>query len=129
MNGKPCPKRGFDRIWSAFFYSLNGLRSAIQNEAAFRQEIILFAVLSVILFLLPLSTAFKCLLFFANTIVLVVELINSSLESIVDMISPEYHVLARQAKDLGSAAVLISLILAIVLWASAIFFILHGGNA
>ena len=129
MNGKPCPRRGFDRIRSAFFYSLNGLRSAIHNEAAFRQEIFLFAILSVILFFLPLSITFKCLLFFANTIVLIIELINSSIESIVDMTSPEYHVLAKQAKDLGSAAVLISLILAIVLWASAIFFILHGGNA
>ncbi|RJR22798.1 MAG: diacylglycerol kinase [Nitrospiraceae bacterium] len=128
MNGKPYTKRGFARIISAFLYSINGLCFAFKNEASFRQEIFFFAVLSVILFLLPLSIAFKCLLFVAHTIVLIVELINSSIESIVDMTSPEYHVLAKHAKDLGSAAVLISLILAIVLWASAIYFIFHGGN-
>jgi diacylglycerol kinase (ATP) len=128
MNGKPYPKRGFARIISAFIYSINGLRFAFKNEAAFRQEIFFFAVLSAILFLLPLPIAFKGLLFIAHTIVLIVELINSSIESIVDMTSPEYHVLAKHAKDLGSAAVLISLILAIVLWVSAIFFVLHGSN-
>jgi diacylglycerol kinase (ATP) len=128
MKGKPSPGRGFYRIRSAFFYSLHGLRSAL-NEVSFRQEICLFVILLVILFFLPLPAIFKCLLLFANTTVLIVELINSSVESIVDIISPEYHVLAKEAKDLSSAAVLISMILALVLWASAIFFILHRGNA
>jgi diacylglycerol kinase (ATP) len=66
----------------------------------------------------------KGLLFLATTVVLVVELLNSAIESVVDIASPEYHVLAKRAKDLGSAAVLLSIVLAVVLWSVAIFRIL-----
>jgi diacylglycerol kinase (ATP) len=126
MNEKPSKKTGFARIWAAFFYSLHGLRFAICNEAAFRQELCLFTILLVILFYLPISITLKCILFFANTVVLIVELFNSAIESIVDMTSPEYHVLAKRAKDLGSAAVLVSLFLVIVLWGIAFSIILCG---
>jgi diacylglycerol kinase (ATP) len=108
------------RIWAAFFYSLNGLRFAISNEPAFRQESCLVVILLVVLLFLPLSTIWKGLLFLASIIVLIVELLNSAIESVVDMASPEYHTLAKRAKDLGSAAVLVSIVLAIVLWSSAI---------
>ncbi|NOZ67800.1 MAG: diacylglycerol kinase [Deferribacteres bacterium] len=124
MNGKPSPKTGLARIRRAFFYSLNGLRFAVSSEPAFREEICLFVVLLVVLYFMPISITFKTVLFFANTLVLIVELLNSAIESIVDMASPEYHVLAEKAKDLGSAAVLISLVLVIVLWGSAIWFVL-----
>jgi len=124
MNRKPTPKRGYARIWAAFFYSLNGLRSAFCHEAAFRQELGLFSILLVILFFLPISTPFKAMLFFANTLVLIVELLNSAIEAVVDLSSPEYHVLAQRAKDLGSAAVLVSLALASVLWLTAVFYII-----
>ena len=97
---------------------------AIKNEVAFRQEVGVFVVLLIVLFFLPISILFKCILLLANTIVLIVELINSAIESIVDIASPDYHVLAKHAKDLGSAAVLISLILTIVLWGIAAFLIL-----
>ena len=109
------------RLWAAFFYSLNGLRFAVKNEAAFRQELDVFILLLIVLFFLPISILFKSILLAANTIVLLVELINSAIESIVDMVSPEYNELAKHAKDLGSAAVLISLILAIALWAGLIY--------
>ena len=66
----------------------------------------------------------KGLLFLATTVVLVVELLNSAIESVVDIASPEYHVLAKRAKDLGSVAVLLSIVLAVVLWIVAIFRIL-----
>jgi diacylglycerol kinase (ATP) len=66
----------------------------------------------------------KGLLFLATTVVLVVELLNSAIESVVDIASPEYHVLAKRAKDLGSAAVLLSIVLAVVLWSVPIFRIL-----
>ena len=124
MNEKPSSKTGLDRIWSAFFFSLNGLCFAFKNEVAFRQELTAFVLLLIILFFLPIAILFKCILLLANTIVLIVELINSAIESIVDMASPDYHVLAKHAKDLGSAAVLISLILTIVLWVIAVFSIL-----
>jgi diacylglycerol kinase (ATP) len=126
MNRKPTTKTGIARIWAAFLYSLNGLRFAISNEAAFRQEICIVVVVLVVLGFLPLSLFWKGLLFFATTSVLVVELLNSAIESVVDIASPEYHDLAKRAKDLGSAAVLVSIVLAIVLWGIAIFIILQG---
>ena len=128
MNKKPATKKGLIRIWNAFVYSLNGLRLAITQETSFKQEIGIYIVLLVVLFFLPLSFIFKCLLFFANTIVLIVEIINSAIESIVDMTSPEYHELAGKGKDLGSAAVLISMVLAIILWLCAIYVMIGGGG-
>ena len=124
MDRKPPTKTGIVRIWAAFFYSLNGLRFAISNEAAFRQEACIVVIVSVALLFLPLSLVWKGLLFLATTVVLVVELLNSAIESVVDIASPEYHVLAKRAKDLGSAAVLLSIVLAVVLWSVAIFRIL-----
>jgi diacylglycerol kinase (ATP) len=124
MNKKPANRKGLIRIWNAFIYSLNGLRLAITQETAFKQEIGIYIVLLFVLFFLPLPFIFKCLLFFANTIVLIVELINSAIESIVDMASPDYHELAGKGKDLGSAAVFISIILAIILWLCAIYVML-----
>ena len=126
MNRKQTTKTGIARIWAAFFYSLNGLRFAISNEAAFRQELCIVVVLFVALWFLPLSLFWKGLLFFATIFMLVVELLNSAIESVVDIASPEYHELAKRAKDLGSAAVLVSIVLAIVLWGVAIFIILQG---
>ena len=124
MDRKPPTKTGIVRIWAAFFYSLNGLRFAISNEAAFRQEACIVVIVSIALLFVPLSPVWKGLLFLATTVVLVVELLNSAIESVVDIASPEYHVLAKRAKDLGSAAVLVSIVLAVVLWSIAIFKIL-----
>ncbi|MEW6714700.1 MAG: diacylglycerol kinase [Nitrospirota bacterium] len=126
MDRKPPAKTGIIRIWAAFFYSLNGLRHAISNEAAFRQEVFVVVIALITLLFLPLSLAWKGLLFFATASLLVVELLNSAIESVVDMISPEYNDLAKRAKDLGSAAVLVSIVIAAVLWSSAIFIILQG---
>jgi len=128
MNKKPATKKGFTRIWNAFVYSLNGLRLAITQETSFKQEIGIYLILLFVLFFLPLPFIFKCLLFFANTIVLIIEIINSAIESIVDMTSPDYHDLARKGKDLGSAAVFISMILTIILWLCAIYIMLSGGS-
>ncbi|MFO7554598.1 MAG: diacylglycerol kinase [Desulfobacterales bacterium] len=126
MNPKLTTKTGIAKIWAAFFYSLNGLRFAISNEAAFRQEVCIAIVLLVVLLFLPLSLFWKGLLFFATTSVLVVELLNSAIESVVDIASPEYHELAKRAKDLGSAAVSVSIVIGMVLWGVAIFIILQG---
>jgi len=126
MNPKRMTKTGIARIWAAFFYSLNGLRAAISNEAAFRQEVCIAIVLLVVLLFLPLSLFWKGLLFFASMSVLVVELLNSAIESVVDIASPEYHDLAKRAKDLGSASVLVSIVIVMVLWGVAIFIILQG---
>ncbi len=126
MDRKPPLKTGIARIWAAFFYSLNGLRHAVSNEAAFRQEVFVVVIALITLLFLPLSFAWKGLLFFATASLLVVELLNSAIESVVDMVSPEYHILAKRAKDLGSAAVLVSIVIALVLWSSTIYIILQG---
>ena len=128
MNKKPATEKGFVRIWNALIYSLNGLRIAITQETSFKQEIGIYLVLLFVLFFLPLPFIFKCLLFFANTIVLIVEIINSAIESIVDMTSPDYNDLAEKGKDLGSAAVFISMVLAIILWLCAIYAMLNSGG-
>ena len=120
MNHKPTAKNGITRIWAAFFYSLHGLGFAVRNETAFRQELIIIVLLLIVLLFLPLSLLWKGLLFFASILVLIVELLNSAVEAVVDMASPEYHILAKRAKDLGSAAVLVSIVLGIVLWICAI---------
>ena len=124
MNHVPSKKTGLARLWAAFFNSLNGLRFAVKTEEAFRQEIVLYVLLLILLFFLPIPLLFKTILLVVNTIVLLIEVINSAIEAIVDMVSPEYDELAKHAKDLGSAAVLISLILAIVLWGLAVYSII-----
>jgi diacylglycerol kinase (ATP) len=124
MNHKPPAKTGIRRIWAALFYSLNGLSYAISTAAAFRQEAYLAGIAIVGLFFMPLSLEWKGLLFLATAAVLVVELLNSAIETVVDLASPEYHVLAKHAKDLASGAVLVSIVLTLILWCIAIFMII-----
>ena len=126
MNQKPKTKTGLSRIWAAFFYSLNGLRAAISNEAAFRQEVCVVVLVLIVLPFLPISYLWKGLLFFSTVTVIIVELLNSSIESVVDIASPEYHKLAKRAKDLGSAAVMVSIVVALILWGCAIYTIFYG---
>ncbi len=116
-------KRGLSRILAAFVYSYDGIRSGIRHEEAFRQEMILFILLLPALYFLPLSIQFKALLFTVNCLVLIVELLNSAIESVVDLVSPDYNILAKRAKDMGSAAVLLSALLAGVLWLSAMYWL------
>ena len=119
---KDMPKKtGFARILAAFFYSRDGLKAAFNNEAAFRQEIFLFILFLPILYYLPATHVIKALLLLVNSLVLIVELLNSAIEAVVNLASPEYHDLAKQAKDMGSAAVLISLCISLTLWGYAIF--------
>jgi len=114
-------KTGLKRVWNAFFYSLEGFGAAWKHEDAFRQESLLALVLiPLALFLtdLPLERA---LMIASVLLVLIVELVNSAIEATVDRISLENHALAKRAKDIGSAAVLISLINVLVIWGLVIF--------
>lgn len=121
---KPVRKTGIARILAACSYSLAGLRCTLSTEAAFRQEMVLVALALFFLILLPLSAEWKGLLFLATASVLVVELLNSAIEALVDLASPDYHLLAKRAKDIGSAAVFVSIALALLLWSSAVWSIL-----
>jgi diacylglycerol kinase (ATP) len=109
-------KVGVRRIWNALRYSLAGLKAAYQNEDAFRQEILLAAVLIPIAMVCPVNLTGKALMVSSVLLVLIVELLNSAVEAAVDRISLEDHTLAKRAKDLGSAAVFLSLINVGVVW-------------
>lgn len=120
---KPKSKKGLARLISALRYSLQGIAACYRNEEAFRQEVIVFGLLLVVIVLIPVSGLVKLLLFTVNSLVLIVELLNSAVEAIVDRVSPEYDELAGRAKDMGSAAVLLSLVAAAAAWAYALYLI------
>jgi len=113
-------KTGIRRLVNAMGYSLDGLTSAWRLEAAFRQVLILAMVGISIAFYLPLEPWAKSLLILTHLIGVIVELINSAIEAAVDHTSLEQHPLAKRAKDLGSAAQLISLTALALIWALAL---------
>lgn len=113
-------KTGLKRVWNALFYSFDGLAAALRHEDAFRQEIILACILIPLAFYLPQALAMKCLMVVSVIAVLVVELLNSGIEAVTDRISLEDHALAKRAKDLGSAAVLLSIANVVIVWVLAL---------
>lgn len=109
-------KTGLRRVWNALNYSLAGLKAAYLCEDAFRQEVLLALLLIPLTFLLPVTWLGRGVMIASVLLVLIVELLNSAIEAVVDRVSLENHRLAKRAKDIGSAAVLISLIQVLVVW-------------
>jgi diacylglycerol kinase (ATP) len=109
-------KRGLARIVQAFFNSLAGLADAWRHESAFRQEILLAVVLIPAACVVPVTAAERALLIGAVLVVMIVELLNSSVEAAIDRISFDHHSLSKRAKDIGSAAVFMSLLLLALVW-------------
>jgi diacylglycerol kinase (ATP) len=109
-------KTGLRRIINALRYSLDGLRAAWNGEAAFRQELLLAAVLVPLAFFLGHTPVERALMAGAVLLVLIVELLNSAIEATVDRVSLEHHQLAKRAKDIGSASVLIAMVNVVVVW-------------
>jgi diacylglycerol kinase (ATP) len=109
---------GFQRIINATGYSLAGLKAAWRDEAAFRQEVLLLAVLLPAALWLGSDMIQRTLLIGSLLLVLIVELLNSAVEAAIDRIGPERHALSGRAKDFGSAAVMISLMGAALTWAA-----------
>lgn len=105
------------RVIRATAYSFAGLKAAIVGEAAFRQELVLFVILAPLGAWLGQTGVERALLIGSLMVVLIVELLNSALEVVVNRISPERHELSGIAKDLGSAAVFVALVLVVVVWA------------
>jgi diacylglycerol kinase (ATP) len=110
-------RSGWRRIAGAVRYSLAGLRSAWKHEHAFRQELCVIAPATVVALLLPVAALQKLLLVATMVLVLVVELLNSAIEAVVDRVSLEHHPLSKNAKDFGSAAVMLALLLSAACWA------------
>lgn len=114
-------KSGLKRIISAIGYSMEGFKAAWQHEHAFRQELIITLVGTVVALLLRVSVFEKFMLIGVMVLVLIVELINSALEAVVDRVSLERHPLSKNAKDFGSAAVFLACGLAVAAWAVVLF--------
>ncbi|GDY37402.1 diacylglycerol kinase [Acidovorax sp. NB1] len=113
-------RTGLNRIWHAAGYSIEGLRAG-WNEKAFRQEAIAAMVLLPLSLWLGRSWVEVALLAGSVVIVMIVELLNTGIETAIDRIGPEWHDLSKRAKDMGSAAVLLALLLCIGIWAAAVF--------
>lgn len=114
-------KTGLQRVWNALFYSLDGLRAAYRHEDAFRQEVFLSLLLVPAAFFCPVSGIGKALMVASVLLVLIIELVNSAIEATVDRISLENHKLAKRAKDIGSAAVLVGLVNVALVWGLVLF--------
>ncbi len=107
---------GLTRIINAFGYSMKGFRAAFKYESAFRQEVVLILVLLPLVYWLGQSVLEYILLVGSLLLVLIVELLNSAIEAVVDRIGDEHHKLAGRAKDMGSAAVFVSLLNVVFIW-------------
>ncbi len=109
-------KSGLKRVFSAFFYSIDGFRAAWKYEHAFRQELMIAVPGIVIALLLPVSALERLMLVGVLLLVLIIELLNSAIEAVVDRVSLDRNPLSKNAKDLGSAAVMLSFTFALVTW-------------
>ena len=114
---KPANNQGIQRVIKATGFSIQGLKLAWQHEAAFRQEVTLAVIMLPIALLIDASTVERVLLILGLFMVLIVELINSAIEAVVDRISDEHHPLSGRAKDIASAAVFMSLAFCGLTWA------------
>ncbi|GFD88787.1 diacylglycerol kinase [Tenacibaculum sp. KUL152] len=109
-------RTGFTRLLFATYYSMKGLKAAFKSEAAVRQELVAMVILVPVAFYLDVTHVERILLVMSLFIVLITELLNTALEKLCDHVSTDIHVLIGRAKDIGSAAVFVSLTLAIFTW-------------
>ena len=109
-------RSGLSHAWHATGIAWQGLRAAWQHEDAFRQELLVAAVAVPVALLLPANLLGKAMMISSILLVLIVELVNSALEATVDHTSLEKHPLAKRAKDIASAAVLLSIVNAVLVW-------------
>ena len=109
-------RTGFTRLLFATYYSMKGLKAAFKSEAAVRQELVAMVILVPVAFYLDVTHVERILLVMSLFIVLITELLNTAVEKLCDHVSTDIHVLIGRAKDIGSAAVFVSLTLAIFTW-------------
>ena len=114
-------KGGFSRLVKALNYTWDGLKAAAKHEEAFKQELMIVIPLSIAAWFVPVSAVERALLFSVLQLILIVELINSAIEANTDHISLERHPLAKRAKDMGSAAVFLTIVCATATWAGVLW--------
>lgn len=112
---------GVKRIFQAFGYSIEGIKHAVKKEPAFQQELMFLMIMTIIAIFSPFSVVVTVAVIISHLLILVVELLNSAIEAVVDKASPEYNPLAKQAKDMGSASVLIMFLISSIIWGYAIY--------
>lgn len=109
-----------ERIIKAFFYSLDGLKATYKHEAAFRQEVWLGFFLVPLTLVITLPSLFKAYLLGSYILILLMEILNSAIEAVVDMVMPDIHELAKRAKDMGSCVVLLAFVNLLIAWGFAL---------
>jgi diacylglycerol kinase (ATP) len=114
-------KGGLSRLFNALRYTWDGLKAAAKHEEAFKQELIVVVPLSIAAWFIPVSLPERALLFSGLQLILIVELINSAIEANTDHISLERHPLAKRAKDMGSAAVFLTIVIALSVWGTVLW--------
>ena len=124
MNMKPSTPKGIRHLFFATTNSLRGIRDAFRTAAAFRQECALLVVHYIALCLVPMLFEFRLALAILGLVLLATELLNSAIEAVVDLVSPEWNLRARYAKDFGSAAVFMILAIIAALWSAVVVAIL-----
>ncbi len=112
---------GVRRILKAFIYSRDGFTAAFKSEAALRQDLLVFVVFSLIALFLDLMLWQKALLISSLLFIVIMELVNTAVETVIDRISPDYHELSKKAKDIGSLLVLLSFINAFLIWGAFLY--------
>ena len=112
---------GIKRILIAFVYSRDGFISAFKSEAALRQDLAVFAIFSIVAMCLNLVLWQKAVLISSLLFIVIMELVNTAVEVVIDRISPEYHELSKKAKDIGSLLVLLAFVNAVILWGAFLY--------
>ena len=103
-------------------YAIAGLKEVAQNEKPFQIELFFFVLMSVVTYFLPIALGYKAVLFISLFIPLMAELANSAVERVVDLVTSDYHILAKHAKDAASALVLMSIITTSLIWSAVLLF-------
>lgn len=119
--GVPPKRRGISRLIAAAGYSFAGLQSALGSEEAFRLEVFGLIILSPLALILGETGVEKALMIGVLLLLMIIELLNTAVEAVVDRIGSEYHELSRQAKDIGSAAVFLGMMLVALVWGFILF--------
>ena len=114
-------EKGLKRLTNAILFSAAGFKAAWKNEAAFRQEVVVFLISIPLAIKLGESKLETIVLIASIVLIMIVELLNSAIEAVVDRVGTEYHELAKQAKDVASAAVMLTVMLAVAIWSYILF--------
>jgi diacylglycerol kinase (ATP) len=101
-------------------YAVEGFIDVVKNETSFKWQLLMLFVMGIVAWTLPLSFAYSAILFLSLFIPILAEVINSAIERVVDLVTQDYHILAKQAKDVGATIVLLSLILTTLIWLSTL---------